>query len=46
VLSAIYRSDGELVHLVAHDHFSPESVAAVRVRARRHSLPHLRVEVE
>jgi two-component system, NtrC family, sensor kinase len=30
VLSAIYRSDGELVHLVAHDHFSPESVAAVR----------------
>jgi signal transduction histidine kinase len=30
VLSAIYRSDGELVHLVAHDQFSPESVAAVR----------------
>jgi hypothetical protein len=30
VLSAIYRSDGELVHLVAHDHFSPESVAAVQ----------------
>src|SRR4029077_14351268 len=29
-LSAIYRSDGELVHLVAHDQFSPESVAAVR----------------
>jgi signal transduction histidine kinase len=30
VLSAIYRSDAELVHLVAHDQFSPESVAAVR----------------
>ena len=30
VLSAAYRSDGEHVHLVAHDHFSPESVAAVR----------------
>jgi GAF domain-containing protein len=30
VLSAIYRSDGELVHLVAHDQFSPTSVAAVR----------------
>jgi len=30
VLSAIYRSDGEAVHLVAHDHFSAESVAAVR----------------
>ena len=30
VLSAIYRSDGELVHLAAHDQFSPESVAAVR----------------
>jgi transcriptional regulator with GAF, ATPase, and Fis domain len=30
VLSAIYRSDGELVHLVAHDQFSPDSVAAVR----------------
>jgi two-component system, NtrC family, sensor kinase len=30
VLSAIYRSDGEFVHLVAHDQFSPESVAAVR----------------
>jgi two-component system, NtrC family, sensor kinase len=30
VLSAIYRNDGELVHLVAHDQFSPESVAAVR----------------
>jgi GAF domain-containing protein len=30
VLSAVYRSDGELVHVVAHDQFSPESVAAVR----------------
>ena len=30
VLSAVYRSDGELVHLVTHDQFSPESVAAVR----------------
>ena len=30
VLSAVYRRDGEHVHLVAHDHFSPESVAAVR----------------
>jgi GAF domain-containing protein len=30
VLSAVYRSDGELVQLVAHDQFSPESVAAVR----------------
>src|SRR5581483_803270 len=30
VLSAIYRSDGEHVHLVAHDHFSPESIAAVQ----------------
>src|SRR6202022_3238523 len=30
VLSAVYRSDGEHVHLVAHDQFSPESVAAVR----------------
>ena len=30
VLSAVYRSDGEQVHLVAHDQFSPESVAAVR----------------
>jgi DNA-binding transcriptional LysR family regulator len=28
VLSAVYRSDGELVHLVAHDQFSPESIAA------------------
>src|SRR5205085_11787100 len=30
VLSAIYRTDGELVRLVAHDQFSPQSVAAVR----------------
>jgi len=30
VLSAVYRSDGERVHLIAHDQFSPESVAAVR----------------
>src|SRR5262249_3957966 len=30
VLSAIYRSDGEFVHLAAHDQFSPESLAAVR----------------
>jgi signal transduction histidine kinase len=30
VLSAVYRSDGEYVHLVAYDQFSPESVAAVR----------------
>jgi len=30
VLSAVYRRDGEFVHLVAHDQFSPESVAAVR----------------
>src|SRR5689334_6657573 len=30
VLSAVYRRDGDHVHLVAHDHFSPESVAAVR----------------
>ena len=30
VLSAVYRTDGEQVHLVAHDHFSPESVAAVQ----------------
>jgi signal transduction histidine kinase len=30
VLSAVYRLDGEQVHLVAHDHFSPESVAAVQ----------------
>jgi GAF domain-containing protein len=29
VLSAVYRSDGELAHLVAHDQFSPDSVAAV-----------------
>lgn len=30
VLSAVYRRDGDHVHLIAHDHFSPESVAAVR----------------
>jgi two-component system, NtrC family, sensor kinase len=30
VLSAVYRSDGNLVHLVAHDQFSPKSVAAVQ----------------
>ena len=30
VLSAVYRRDGEQVDLVAHDQFSPESVAAVR----------------
>jgi GAF domain-containing protein len=30
VLSAVYRSEGEHVELVAHDHFSAESVAAVR----------------
>jgi len=30
VLSAVYRRDGEHVHLVAHDQFSAESVAAVR----------------
>src|SRR5260370_23675862 len=30
VLSAVYGRDGEYVHLVAHDQFSPESVAAVR----------------
>src|ERR1700738_4520715 len=30
VLSAVYRRDGEHVHLVAHDRFSPESVVAVR----------------
>jgi signal transduction histidine kinase len=30
VLSAVYRREGEYVQLVAHDHFSPESVAAVR----------------
>ena len=30
VLSAVYRRDGDQVHLVAHDQFSPESVAAVR----------------
>ena len=30
VLSAVYRSDGDHVDLVAHDQFSAESVAAVR----------------
>jgi GAF domain-containing protein len=30
VLSAVYRKGAEHVHLVAHDQFSPESVAAVR----------------
>jgi signal transduction histidine kinase len=30
VLSAAYRREGEHVHLVAHDRFSPESVVAVR----------------
>ena len=30
VLSAVYRRDGEHVHLVAYDQFSQESVAAVR----------------
>jgi signal transduction histidine kinase len=30
VLSAVYRRDGEQVHLVAYDQFSPESVAAVQ----------------
>jgi signal transduction histidine kinase len=30
VLSAVYRRDGEYVDIVAHDQFSPESVAAVR----------------
>src|SRR4051794_39729087 len=30
VLSAVYRRDGDQVHLVAYDQFSPESVAAVR----------------
>src|SRR4051812_25349712 len=30
VLSAVYRREGDQVHLVAHDQFSPESVAAVR----------------
>src|SRR5439155_12485881 len=28
--SAVYRSDGERVHLVAQDQFSPESLAAVQ----------------
>ncbi len=30
VLSAVYRRESEQVHLVAHDQFSPASVAAVR----------------
>jgi signal transduction histidine kinase len=30
VLSAVYRREGDQVHLVAYDQFSPESVAAVR----------------
>ena len=30
VLSAVYRRDGDHVHLVAHDQFSAASVAAVR----------------
>src|SRR4051794_38773686 len=30
VLSAAYRRDGDQVHLVAYDQFSPESVVAVR----------------
>jgi signal transduction histidine kinase len=30
VLSAVYRSDGKLVHLVAHDQFSPDSIAAAQ----------------
>ena len=30
VLSAVYRRDGDEVHLVAHDKFSAESIAAVR----------------
>jgi signal transduction histidine kinase len=30
VLSAVYRTDGKHVHLIAHDQFSPESVTAVR----------------
>src|SRR5438128_258546 len=30
VLSAVYRREGDHVHLVAYDQFSPESVAAVR----------------
>src|SRR5436190_22247669 len=29
VLSTVYRTDGELVQLAAHDQFSPKSVAAV-----------------
>ena len=30
VLSAVYRREGDDVHLVAHDKFSPESIAAVQ----------------
>src|SRR5690349_22739053 len=30
VLSAVYRREGDHVDLVAHDHFSAESIAAVR----------------
>jgi signal transduction histidine kinase len=30
VLSAVYRRDGDEVHLVAHDKFSAESIAAVK----------------
>jgi len=30
VLSAVYRREGDHVHLVAHDQFSAESIAAVR----------------
>ncbi len=30
VLSAVYRTDGEHVHLVAHDHFSVESLQAMQ----------------
>ena len=30
VLSAVYRRDGDQVHLVAHDKFSAESIAAVQ----------------
>src|ERR1700761_1521750 len=30
VLSAVYRREGDHVHLVAYDQFSPDSVAAVR----------------
>src|SRR5436309_8609176 len=30
VLSAVYRREGDYVHLVAYDQFSPQSLAAVR----------------